>query len=411
MSIELNTRIFAAAARQEREPKEDLTLSAALEAIKIGAGPSQAELPQAVSALSLPCLDLAGKTEGIWECEKGLQDPDSPGRLYVFKLPDRYDDVTESKQRAENLERAQEQINALFPAIQKMGWYVLFLDPENKKKFIESALRYYMWSDYPDAIPGTRKYTNLADQLLLTKVIPYVRRMHKHAETLRKLGYGCKCDKNGVYLTLPDHTALLYRWEKLRGELPGLGALDVVSMDGKADAKTFLSLFLEKGMPLDSEAEFVHDHLIHVIPMIILMLESGTYVRRREKITYEMLRDQVRAYIRDLCEKREQIKKELDAIQPNWSVPYKRKLSLHRIMETLISALVDTLTSFDRYKKVLDNIHIPKQQMLLNLMAEPRWKAYLSTLFSRELLKAAKAELRARSPSLNPLATASLSAR
>ncbi len=408
MTIELCTRLFAEAARNEREPKEDLTLSAALEAIKIGAEPSRVELPQAVSALSTPSLEVACKTEGIWECKKRLQDPDSPGRLFVFKLPDMYDDVTESGKRAENLERAQEQINALFPAIQKMGWYALFLGSENKQQFLEGALRYFMWSDYPDAIPGAEEYKTLADQLLKAKVLPYVEHKLKHAETLRKLGYGCTCDKNGVYLTLPDHTALLHRWEKLRKELPGLGALDIVPMNGKADAKTFLSHFLEKGVPLDSEAEFVHDHLIHVIPMIILMLDSGTYVHGGEKITYEMLRNHVRAYVRELCEKREQLKKEIREAKETRGAPYERKVALRRVMETLISARVDTLTSFDSYKKVFDNLQISSQESLLNLMEERQWKIYFNALFSNEMLKAAKAEL--RSPSLNQLATPLLSA-
>lgn len=368
MTIELNARVFSGAARLGLEPKAEQSLSSALEAIKIGHEPS---LPAPLPAVSAPQPEVASKTEGLWECLSRKKDPDSDGFLYLFKLRDVCDDVTEDEERYKNLDHAQTRMNALFPAIQKMGWQVLFLDPKSEQKFIEGALRYRMWADHPDIKPRTKEYKQLSEQLLKSKVLPDVENKLGYADKLRALGYGCESNREGVFLTLPDHTTLMDRWKK---QYPGMAPLDLVSMEGKADAKTFISLFLERGAVLDARAEFVHDHLVHIIPMLMLLLDSGGK-------SYEMHREQMRDCVRKLLERN---------VRQAEGAP---KRAEHKVMETVLSALVDTFASLDSYEEVCGHVGTPSRKLLMNLIEDPQWSAYLRKQFTPQEIQAAQASL------------------
>ncbi len=387
MSIEINARSFAETARQEHEPKKAPLLSSALEAIKTE--PTRAAPLRGASAV-YPHPEVVVKTAGLWECLSRKKGPDPEGYVYLFKLFDKYNDITGNDEgKPRRLRDAQEQMDKLFPAIQNLGHQILFLDPQYQQKYIDGSLRDAMQSMYPDVLPGMEKYGVLSAELWKTEVRPFVERNLKHAVVFRSLGYSVECREDGVYLKLPDRETLLARWNKLRAVYRRLGPLDIVSLDGPADAKTFISLCSHGAVPLDSGKEFVHDHLVHVMATLILLLESGICIYRGKSMTYEMQQTQKLAYIKKFYRERlSPLKKELEESKKRGDADYLKKHIQYKILQTVLSAVVDTLTSIDGYESVLNFIQIPIENACREILKDPLWGDYLRSRFTEDDLKA-----------------------
>ncbi|HEY5259566.1 MAG TPA: hypothetical protein VIJ46_02880, partial [Rhabdochlamydiaceae bacterium] len=302
MSVAVEKMSVFKAAEPARSEKDSLALQSfvpALEAISNVKDTPAAEPLRNVVIADSHSPEVTSKTEGLWICKGRKFDEASGGYLYMHKLDDACDDITEHPNRLDRLKTALHRMRLLFPAVQSMGFHVAYLDPQNKQKFVDSVSRYFMFEMYPEVAEGTADYQRLALEIMDSHVTPFVENKLKHADTFRRLGYGCECRADGVYLTLPDRATLLDRWDQLRKEYPNLPPLDLISVDGDVDAQTFLSFFFKHDVLLANGKEFVHDHLVHVMSALALALDSGTFEDEGGKMTYARMKEQTRAYIKE----------------------------------------------------------------------------------------------------------------
>lgn len=363
------------------ERPEVASLSSAVSAIQSAGEKSAAAPLRGVTMESAEIPEVTCKTEGLWTCLSREKDPKSEGFIYLFKLNEACDDVTEHPDRYERLKEGIHQMAELFPAIQKRGYEVLFLDPANEQKFIDGALRYFMLKRYLDVLPGTEEYQRLSKEIMELDVRPYVREKLQHAGTLRRLGFGCECRADGVYLKIPDCKTLKNHWERLRVLKPWLPILDIGTGNGNIDAGAFLSLHRSHAVVLEEHQEFPHDALLHVIPEMIKMLDSGTFEYQGEKVTYERMKQDTRAYIQEPYETLMLMREDL---YNKSARDHQKKVVFYQIMETLLSAVVDTISTFDTYESVYKTIDSPINEVFLQLMENSRWYAYLCKYFKAE---------------------------
>ncbi len=381
MSVAFCSVLSADIVPEPCELQEVASLAAAVSAIQ-RLGETRAAAPlQGVTIESAEIPEVTSKTEGLWTCISREKDTTSDGYIYLFKLIEACDDITDHLDRYERLKESVRQSAELFPALQKRGFEVLFLDPANEQKFIDGTLRYFMLKRYSDVLPGTVKYQELSKDIMVLDVRPYIREKLAHAETFRTLGFGCECRADGVYLKIPDHKTLKNHWEKLRILKPWLSSLDIGSGDGNIDAKAFLSLHLNHAVVLEEHREFPHDALLHVIPEICKMLDSGTFEYQREKVTYSRMKRDTRAYIKVPYETLMLMREDL---YDKKARHYQKKAVCYQIMETLLSAVVDTISSFEGYETVYKTLHTPINEVFLQLLENPRWFAYLCKQFKSE---------------------------
>ena len=88
---------------------------------------------------------------------------------------------------------------------------------------------------------------------------------------------GCKFNLEGDHPTieLPDKVALKLRFEnRLRKMHPELKSLKIIDSDGIADDASFTAAYPLFDMLLSSGPEFFHDHLSHIVPMLLFMFEN-----------------------------------------------------------------------------------------------------------------------------------------
>ncbi len=374
------------------------SLAPALDAIKNGNDAALGGPLRNVAVGNLVCPEVTIKTEGLWTCKERKLDEASGGYLYTFKLADECDDVTEHPNRHARLKTALRQMRTLFPAVQSLGFHVAYLDPQNKQKFIDSVSRYFMFELCPEVSEGTDEYRRVALQIMASHVMPFVENKLKHADALRRLGYGCECRADGVYLTLPDRATLLDRWNQLRKERPHLPPMDIISMDGDVDSKTFLSLFFKHDVLLANGKEFVHDHVVHVMSALTLALDSGTFEDQGEKLTYASMKEKVRAYIKEpydtfepCSEKLREMRKQIENganLSPQqlreMKLRYNRTLTLYKLMETMVSGVVDSLASYSTYETVMGSVRTPMAETLIYLLQNEQWGAHILSMTDAE---------------------------
>ncbi len=397
MSFAVEKMSVSKPAETPRTAKDSLALHSfvpALEAISNVKDTPAAEPLRNVVVADSQSPEVTSKTEGLWICKGRIFDEASGGYLYTFKLDDACDDITEHPHRFGRLQTALKRMRTLFPAVQNLGFHVAYLDPQNKQKFIDSVSRNFMFELDPEVAPGTADYNSLAAEIMDSHVMSFVENKLKHAEAFRKLGYGCECRADGVYLTLPDRATLLNRWDQLRKVHPNLPPMDLISVDGDVDAKTFLSYFFKHDVLLANGKEFVHDHLVHVMSALTLALDSGTFENEGEKMTYAVMKEQTRAYIKESYDGLEPYKQELRELRKQiqsganlstaeireMKLRHNRTLTLCMLMETLLSGVVDTLASYNNYETVMGNVRTPMNETLVYLLQNEQWGAHLLSM-------------------------------
>lgn len=264
--------------------------------------------PQQLSPL-LEEEDLNNKNGGLWQCISRTPQK-SGGYIYRFKLKPQYDEVTPSqeKHRDEHKEASREKNRALFPGAELSGMGVrelfnplLSLDRlVDEKVAMESLAQMAFdfatkddnmtWAAIEErsAKLAESRDRNKIEQALRKKMEPDLEQI----EGLKQLGYACNSTTDGVYLNLPDREVLLTRWDGLRETRPELPQLNILSSEGIADDISFIQAFCTHDALLSSGAEFVHDHLAHLIPVIKLMLSSNptAYERRKFEERYLVIK-------------------------------------------------------------------------------------------------------------------------
>lgn len=119
---------------------------------------------------------------------------------------------------------------------------------------------------------------------------------------MQQLGYRFYKDpKTGKdTITLPDRDALLARWKKIREQNPDLPQLSIKNSVGIATDIEFVEALLENDGLLSDTAEFIHDHLTHLIPLfsIIFSFPAGEKTKQ-----YNLLKEHRREAIKPILEK------------------------------------------------------------------------------------------------------------
>ncbi len=98
---------------------------------------------------------------------------------------------------------------------------------------------------------------------------------------LHALGYAI--DFNARTVTVPDGDLLNARVETLKEVYPELASFQAAQTSGVASDEQFLDLFNEGKTILSEDTEFLHDHLSHLIPEL-LMRAKGHYAPVRKTI-------------------------------------------------------------------------------------------------------------------------------
>ena len=153
-------------------------------------------------------------------------------------------------------------------------------------------------------------------------------------------------------------------------------------------------LFFKHDVLLANGKEFVHDHLVHVMSALTLALDSGTFENEGEKMTYAVMKEQTRAYIKESYDGLEPYKQKLRELRKqiqsgaNFSTAeiremklrHNRTLTLCMLMETLLSGVVDTLASYNNYETVMGNVRTPMNETLVYLLQNEQWGAHLLSM-------------------------------
>lgn len=269
----------------------------------------------------------------LWTCTDRIQEPE--GFVYRFKLRKKFDTseytyfANVSEQAKQKWMAANEILETIFPATEKR---VEALTDSNV----------WNWEMYHR---GTRNadptYRILKNKLKSGEInsIPVPIRNRNVNEVLVKLGYKLEITKDGIYLNLPDEKVLVERWNKMVDAQPEkrLRKLIVLASKGVANDNEFSQAFILRKILLSTGSEYVHDHQIHIIPILCYMLE--------ESDSYDEAREMYSTLVAGLVEKvnraRGLIAQKISEIGPD--IPQEEKEYYRRLEKNLV--LADTIPS------------------------------------------------------------------
>lgn len=146
-----------------------------------------------------------------------------------------------------------------YPAIEAEWESLAFLIDD----FTKEELEYYLKNLF-------RSYTSEP----IKKTITNFELNRKSIGDLNRLGYSCQIEKNlgDVFLTLPDIDALRANIQKLSDSHPNLKLFELVNSAGAATDEEYVGYLLRGEVPLSDGKEFVHDHTIHILPLLGTLL-------------------------------------------------------------------------------------------------------------------------------------------
>lgn len=224
--------------------------SVANEAIKNVVETLQRGSPGLSSAVSLqaPLMEhmtpeqLAQRDGVLWKCESHKDG------IFTYSLREQYDDVT-AKKLSESSEEYESRIDvAEMNAASSL---------QNKPLELSGGNLGFLL--YRNPTPSVSR---------LSSVDP------AYLGLLNRLGYKIEYSSEGVKLELPSKNELVKRWVVLRGEYPQLPPLNIFTGAGIASDREFVTAYMESDVNLSEGHEFVHDHLVHVIPTMMMMLDA-----------------------------------------------------------------------------------------------------------------------------------------
>ncbi len=268
---------------------------------------------------------VKNKAAGMWKCIG--KSPDSvAGHLYHFKLKEKYDRYRKPYSRTVR-EAIYQKETRLYPALESnFGFPTLVQQDFTKDNWfkatisglLEQDIKGHAWHRAGKIETGTFYINNiLTDELkrdiaqldtnmvffkLIKKIyniclsaydegrisfeqindkIPTARQydsLLQKNQLYRQLGYSSQVETDGsLTLTLPNRRALLTRWAVYRRthlhmELP---KIDIQNQKGIASDIGFISCFLTHDALLSTGGEFLHDHLFHVVNLMMLIFDKN----------------------------------------------------------------------------------------------------------------------------------------
>jgi hypothetical protein len=208
--------------------------------------------------------DRLKKKSGVfWECV------DFVDGCYVFLSKPEYDDARGLIEEAKAKQNAGQKNNELYPAVEmtplkliKTGFFLPI--NETKEQFIENQYKFILdeESDFLNKKPEEKK-------TIRTNYILDLAQLFDLAKSFQFLGYKIDVRKKGSTLFLPTKETIMERWKK---EWP---IFEILKMKGIAEPAPFIEAYLTHDVILSDEGEFVHDHLIHLIPTLGSFFKYG----------------------------------------------------------------------------------------------------------------------------------------
>lgn len=353
--------------------------------------------------------DIASHSGQIWECVDRVPN-ETGGYTYVYRLRDEFDDLTPGPDLNVRKQRILDKTKEMFPAVEPSGTEILRLDPTQDRgmiidQIVEKSLNVFLNSLDPmtrmiiDSFISSMRETLRAAKTAEDKMYP----------VLNRLGYSLSTDakeEKGHYLTLPDRETVIARWEKLREEQPHLPPFDILPSEGIADDVAFVNANLTHDTLLSSGQEFVHDHLLHIMPNLMLRLEISSspqaqknYSETKDHVV-KMIADEYRSVMmfKDLFEAG---KIDVQSLDPNLLIPDDATDSQSRIyiqnqiknldrdtvkatiqyVEALLGALVDQISSISSNAELSEFWGSSERRIIFVILAQDTWKSYLCKRF------------------------------
>lgn len=164
---------------------------------------------------------IAHRTGSLWKCIS--RHPDKLGNyIYRFRLGDEFDDVTPSDNQKERMIAGRARSREASPATEPSGSDVIS----------------------PDGFPG------------------------RYFAPLQRFGYKWEVTKEGVFVELPDRETILAHWDS------DVKKFDILEIDEFAGELPFIDAYFTHDAFLSKRREFVHDQLNHMMPTLLLHLNS-----------------------------------------------------------------------------------------------------------------------------------------
>lgn len=342
--------------------------------------------------------DLSKRSGALWDCVK--RKPNRlGGYIYKFKLKEQFDDITctNHDEKAKRWKSSLEKQNHLFPALEKRGIRVLEWDPalsRDKGKWIQCLINDYLYNLYTTNLKNICSWNSAFENVDdLWNEVNSEEQLAKAANDAQKkaqvspevpflwrLGYKSRLKDDGVYLYIPEKDALTANWEALREKYPHLSPLSIASGDGIAGDLAFVEANMSYDVLLSNGPEFLHDSLAHVVPMLILMLNTGIkgnpkYERRRFKI----VRIIAKPYRTIMMIKR-MLKEDFSQTSLQNFTLY---ISQMEKIESALGALADVLSNSDSYQSPIKKFKLQSTKFGA-LWRNLDWKEYWSQKFGAE---------------------------
>jgi hypothetical protein len=284
---------------------------------KISLMPEFNELERVLSAEKIRELerdpvkkDIDQHTSELWRCVGRREDPTGVGFLYDFKLKPEY-----------------------------LGDESLIKDKMNE---IYPAIEFHTYESFRALVSHDHHY-------------------------LPALGYQVQSFYNDIVITLPDRNALIALYNRYRESHRGLPELSIISSPGIATDKDFVQAMIKHDAIIADGKEFIHDHTAHILILLQRIL--------RYYPTYTLFKAESTEHYQLHLDKIEQLKSELIKEKSDFFTETEaRDLSVYLpVFETLLGALVDTLSSYRSFAP----------HGLEVIIMSPEWRNYLKKRYSQ----------------------------
>lgn len=287
------------------------------------------------------------KDGALWKCVRRFLNP-SGGYIYEFVLRKKYDDTSVLLKMAKIREGLQNpNLSEVERTWQSYDLVMASIDEGRKKNAVREKIR--------EIFPSIefRKIEDLEPLFV---------------HPMTSLGYSLTFDNERVKITLPDEEALSNNWKEYRlSSATPLPDLDILCLEGiLPPMQYFEATFRHHGVL----SEFVHDHLVHLLPSLQLLVEKPN-----GSALIKLLGKAWRTFIL--------AKQQFHASHPTaeQAEAFKEK---SEIAETLLTIFADMVTSIPKDR--LNNDYVVRQYMG-TIWTAPGWVAFLEQKFTREKLE------------------------
>lgn len=245
-------------------------------------------------------LDLQNHSGELWSCIGRKASPYG-GYIYRFVAKEEFDNYTPNENLSLCIKRVEKKSSEIFPAIESTAQELSSFS----KKMAD------VW----------RNFNSSQSQ-----------EFRRQVEALNEIGYQVFIGED-VQIELPDLEALLNGWKHLQNKRPELNLpdMDVVDSKGIADDVAYANAYRDHDALLSSGKEFVHDHTVHVMSRISLMLKG--------KESYESIKQ----YMTNIINEMRVVIEEAESKEKADGILHKEKDKL----DFIVGMVTDSLFSID----------------------------------------------------------------